>query len=463
MSWSAEEMATVSLGDERLDKRAASLLETLGAKPSVSIPAAARGWAETQAAYRFFAQEQVRAETVLAPHAQCTLERAREHQVVLAIQDTTELDYTGKNDIEGLGPLSYEAQRGLYLHPTFLVTPERLPLGVFDAWIWARSAEDFGKSTQHLSIEDKESVRWLEGYQRLVESAEQLPDTRLVYMGDREADIYELFVEAQGRSEQPPAVDLLIRAQHDRNLVLDDTDDHDQPGSLFETLERAPALGSVRFELPKAASPKRRRVVEQTLRAKRIRIRAPQGKRRKAPFVELTAVLAHETDTSEGQAPVRWLLLTTLPVERFDQAAQVLEWYLCRWEVELLFKVLKSGCEIEELQLEHVERLEPAIALYLIVAWRVMLLKMTGRRCPDLACDAVFETEEWQAIYIVTKEEKPPEEPPPLDTIVRMLAGFGGYLDRKHDGPPGNKSIWIGLQRCRDFVLALRAAKALQT
>ena len=136
MSWAREEMAAVELGDQRLNDRAASLLDTLGSKPTLSIPAAARGWAETQAAYRFFDHAEVSAETILAPHVQCTLERAREHPTVLAIQDTTELDFTGKNDIAGLGPLSYAAQRGLHLHPTFMVTPQRLPLGVFDAWRW---------------------------------------------------------------------------------------------------------------------------------------------------------------------------------------------------------------------------------------------------------------------------------------------------------------------------------------
>ena len=143
--------------------------------------------------------------------------------------------------------------------------------------------------------------------------------------------------------------------------------------------------------------------------------------------------------------------------KRAERLTQVPRQSLTR---QLLFKVLKSGCEVEELQLQHIERLEPAIAMYLIIAWRVMLLTMTGRRCPDMPCDVVFETEEWHAVYIVSERRPPPEEPPPLDTMVRMLAGFGGFLNRKHDGHPGNKSVWIGLQRTRDFVLALAAHKA---
>jgi len=282
MNWAHEEMAGAQLGDQRLSTRAASLLDTLGAKPTLSIPAAARGWAETQAAYRFFGHEKVSAESVLAPHAERTLERARAQRVVLAIQDTTELDFTGKDDIEGLGPLTYAAQRGLHLHPTFLVTPERLPLGVFDAWLWARDPETFGHSSAHLPIEDKESARWLEGYQRLGEIAGDLPDTRLVYVADREADIYELFVAANDS-----AVELLVRASHDRAL-LDD-------GRLRETLARAQALGTVTFTLPKSAK-RPARTVTQTLRAARVSIRAPNGKARLAPSVALTAILAEETD-----------------------------------------------------------------------------------------------------------------------------------------------------------------------
>jgi hypothetical protein len=438
-------MATASFGDGRLNQRGASLLETFAAKPTLSIPAAARGWNETHAAYRFFANSKVSAATVLEPHAGATLERARSERLVLAIQDTTELDFTGKNDIKGLGPVSYEAQRGMYVHPTFLVTPERVPLGVFDAWMWARDPETFGQSSAHLPFEEKESVRWLEGYQRLGEVADALPDTQLVYLADREADIYELFVEAQSSS-----VEVLVRAQHDRVLSGD--------AKLRATLDQAPTLGTVTFELPKTKQ-RAARTVTQSLRVARVTIRAPDGKGHLGASVELTAVLAHEVDPPAGETPVQWLLLTTMAVETFEQAVEKMQWYLCRWSVELLFKILKSGCKVEELQLEHTDRLEPAIALYLIIAWRVMLLTMTARQCPDMPCDVVLETEEWHAIYIVSQRSKPPEEPPPLDTMVRMLAEFGGFLNRKHDGHPGNKSVWIGLQRTRDFVLALAAQR----
>ena len=113
------------------------------------------------------------------------------------------------------------------------------------------------------------------------------------------------------------------------------------------------------------------------------------------------------------------------------------------------------------MQLEKLERLEPALAFYMIIAWRVLFLTTLGRECPELPCNLVFADEEWQAIYIVAKREPPPADPPSLDTMVRMVAGFGGFLNRKSDGFPGPQTIWIGLQRGRDFAQGIEAARAM--
>jgi hypothetical protein len=447
----AREMARVNLGDQRLNRRAASLLETLGAKPTVSIPAACKGWAETQAVDWFFAQERVTVQEILAPHSECTLERARRHPLVLAIQDTSELDYTGKSEIEGLGPLTYANQYGLHIHPTLMVTPERVPLGVFDAWNWARDPEDFGTDRGQRPIEEKESIRWLEGYQRVCEAQAELPETQLVYVADRESDIYELFQEAQ-KTDQPRA-ELLIRASQNRCLA--------NGQKLWEAAAAAPVLGEITFTIP-ATQTRPAREVTQTLRAASVVLKAPRGKGKGTPAVRVTAVLAREETPPDGVEAIEWLLLTTCPVKTFEQACEVMSWYLARWSIELFFKILKSGCQVEELQLEHVERLEPALAMYLIVAWRVLLLTTLGRDCPDLPCDVVFETEEWQAAYTVAKKAPPPEEPPALGEMVRIVAGFGGFLNRKHDGFPGSKTLWIGLQRVQDFAIALAAQDASQ-
>ncbi len=213
--WATDEFGAANLGDRRLTQRLIKLATRFADKPTASIPGACGDWAETQAAYRFFDQsrESKRAlgwQDILAPHMAQTEARMREHPVVLCLQDSTELDFNGQS-ITGLGPLSYEAQRGLYLHPTYAVTPQREPLGVTDAWMWAR--EPKAGSTKRPGL--PESLRWIEGYERVAEAAPRMPDTRLVYVADREADILALMQRAHALGM--PA-DWLIRSQHNRAL-----------------------------------------------------------------------------------------------------------------------------------------------------------------------------------------------------------------------------------------------------
>ena len=177
--------------------------------------------------------------------------------------------------------------------------------------------------------------------------------------------------------------------------------------------------------------------------------------------MEVTVILAQEDNPPAGEEPVEWLLLSSLPVESFAQACETLQWYLCRWQIEVYFHILKNGCKIEQLQLQSRNRIEVALALYLIVAWRVLYLTRLGRTVPDLSCEVAFSPQEWRAVYWVSKREKPPSVPPRLQEILTLVAELGGYLARKGDGPPGPKTIWIGLQRVRDFVLALEARDAL--
>ena len=450
MSALAEELGEIDLGDVRLNRRARRVLSKLGEKPTLSIPSACGGWSETRAAYRLFDHAEVTAEKVLAPHTACTVERLRTHPRVLCIQDTSELDYTGKTDIQGTGPLNYETRRGLYLHPTLAVTPDRLCLGLLDVYSWARAPGSLGQDKDpSRALEEKESVRWVDGYQRVNELGESLTATDLTYIADREGDIYDLFVEAPCPES---AADWLVRAQHDRALADGNT--------LRQRLTETAVLAEMDFDQP-GGNARTARTVHQQLKTARVTLKAPSRPDRVLPDVEVTAILATEPHPPAGEAPVEWLLLTNLPVNTPEQAIEKLQWYLCRWQIEIFFRILKSGCRIEELQLEKLERLEPALALYMIIAWRVLFLTMLGRECPEMPCDVVFDTAEWQAVYLVTQRQPPPETPPSLDQMVRMVAGLGGFLNRKCDGFPGPQTLWIGLQRAADFVLALDAQRSI--
>jgi len=451
MSALAAELTSIELGDRRLNRRARRMLEKLGDKPTVSIPAACGGWGETRAAYRLFDHPEVTAERVLAPHIACTEDRLRAHRRVLCIQDTTELDYTKKKGIANLGPLNYESRWGMYLHPTLALTPERVPLGLLAMHSWTRAPGSLGQETDaNRPLEEKESVRWIDGFARVNELAEQLTETRLTYIADREGDIYDLFVEAPCPER---GADWLVRVQHHDRLLVDGR-------KLREVIEAAPVLTEITFNRP-PSSGRRARTVHQHIKAVRVTLKAPSRPDRSLPDVTVTALLATEAHPPADEDPLDWLLLTNLTVDTPEQAIEKLSWYLCRWQIEVYFKVLKSGCRIEELQLEKRERLEPALAFYMIIAWRVLFLTMLGRDCPQMPCDTVFADEEWKAVYLVTQRKPPPDKPPSLDTMVRMVAGLGGFLNRKSDGFPGPKTLWIGLQRVPDFVLALEAQRSI--
>jgi hypothetical protein len=450
-SWAAQELLAAHLGDKRLNRRAVKLLSRLADRPEASLPSALQSWPEMMAAYRFFDNEKVTPEKVLEPHRDATLMRAQEFPVVLCVQDTTELDYTSKPQTQGLGPLTYGSSLGLYIHPTLAITPERLCLGVLDQWSWSRDPEEHGgKDRQHRlrrSLEDKESFRWVEGYRRVCDWQVTLPKTRLVYMADGDSDLFELFDEGQSGEAA-----WLIRASQDRALVTG--------GLLGPTLREAEVLGTLEFDLPAAPGRAARRVT-QTLRAAHLKLRPPYRPDKKLPVVEVTAILAWEEEPPEGVESVEWLLLTNLAVQSAKEAQEKVQWYVCRWQIEVYFRILKSGCKVEELQLQERDRLEIALAFYMIVAWRVLYLIMLGRTLPELSCEVVLATEEWKAVYLVSERKRPPSKPPQLQQMLIMIARLGGFLARKGDGDPGPKALWIGLQRTRDFVLALEAREVI--
>jgi hypothetical protein len=324
VSWAAAELGGANLGDARLNRRLVRVAERLGAQPGASIPVACGGWAETQAAYRLLAHEAVTWEQVLAPHWDCSIERMRRQPVVLCVQDSTELDYTAQPGIARLGPLSYLRQHGLYVHPTLAVTPDGVPLGVLDAWLWTRDRATFGEDKRHWPIEAKESMRWLEGFARCAELAETLPDTRLVYVADRECDIHEFMVRAQ----REPGIDWLIRATHNRCLAEGD--------KLWDRLAQASVLGEVSFTLP--ARPNRpSRPVVLTVRAERVTL-PPKG----GEPVTVTALRAREESAPVGVEPLDWRLLSNRRADTLAQAAEWIQWYGSRWSIDVFFRILKA-------------------------------------------------------------------------------------------------------------------------
>lgn len=438
MGWATEEFGTIDLGDKRLNKRAAVLVERLAEQPTASIPTACRGWAETQAAYRFLGQEDIDWTDIMKPHWQCSAERMSQHKIVLCLQDTTELDFNGQ-ETEGLGPLSYEAQRGMYLHATLAVTTAREPLGVLDAWMWAREAKDADGVRGGVN----ESRRWIEGYERLTEQAATLPGVKLVYVADREADIKALMVRAH---EQGNAVDWLIRSKYNRSLPDGD--------KLWSRTLAGEALGCIEFLMPSREGQKARKV-RQHVWAERISLPDKQH-----GALDVTCVVAREVDAPPGVKSIEWRLVTNREVADFDDAVELIDWYRSRWEIEMFFHVLKNGCKVEELQLSSIDRVQRALALFMVVSWRIGYLMRLGRTCPELPAELLFDRDEWIAAYVLNKK-RPPAEPPVLNEVIRLIALLGGFLGRKHDGDPGVKAIWTGLHRVMDSAQTLRNLREL--
>jgi hypothetical protein len=461
--WIEEELQTADLPDERLNNRYRIVLDRLSDKPTLSIPAACVGWAETQAAYRFCGNRRVKPKRILKPHRDATLQRIRRSPVVLISQDTSELELTRAQEKIG-GPLGSEQTWGCHDHVSLAVTPEHLPLGVIDSHIWARDLNDFHKRKQarFKSIEVKESYRWLEGYRRACEVAAEVPETQIVSLSDSEGDIYECFAEAA--TVEGVKAEFIIRACQDRSVISENT------GKLWETVAASPILGTFSLEVgsrpahahdttSKRRQPRAARTATVTVQACTVTLKPPWRPKEVAqlPEVTINVVLVRETDPPEGEPPIEWLLLTSLPISTYDEALKVIQYYTCRWDVEVFFRVLKSGCKVEDLQFETLERFANCLTLYLIVAWRVLYVMRLGRECPELPCEAVFAPEEWQAVYqISTGRPAPtsPKEMPKLGEILIMVAKLGGYLGREGDGPPGPQTVWIGLQRTRDFAIA---------
>lgn len=473
LTWIEHETQAADFGDQRLDARYRILLNQLSERPSLSIPAACGGLAETTAAYRFFDNDKTTPDKVLAPHRQATLTRIHAERVVLVAQDTTELDLTRRHEKVG-GPLNGGTRWGLHAHPLLAMTPQRVPLGVVAATLWSRDPKELEKPAAQRKKErrqkpfaQKESHRWLAGYESACQLAAEAPDTQVICLSDSEGDIYECLLA--GACDESKRADWIVRANHvDRALAAENEPDpnskaaDEERQNLLQLLACQAPLGTMTVAVSqrhaslnddrKRQKPRSARTAQVTVRSVRTLLNSPQ--RSGLPPVYVNAVWVREEHPPEGDEPIDWLLLTSLPVTTFAEASLVASYYACRWEIEIFFRVLKSGCKIEELQLERVDRLEVCLALYLIVAWRVLYVLKLGRECPEIGCDAVFTEAEWKSVYVITKQKAAPQSPPTLGELVPLIASLGGYLDRKGDGPPGPQTMWIGLQRLRDFALA---------
>jgi len=440
-AWAAEELRHVDLGDARLGRRLVRMVEDLAARPTASVPEASGTWAATKAAYRFWDTEQVTPEAIRASHTQSTMERVQSQAGVLAVQDTTDLDFAHHPATQGLGPLNNAFQRGLKVHSSLAVSGDGVPLGLLHQAVWARDPNTVGVRHQRRKREtkEKESQRWLTALQA---SQEVVPvEVQVITVADSEADIYDLFA-----LPRRPGSHLLIRGTHNRRV--DDT-----AAYLWEAVRESPVCGAYTLAVGRKGDQPSRQA-EMSVRYRSLAIEPPRCRKQRASLrpVCMQAVLVEEQMPPAGVTPVCWLLLTTLPVETVEDALRCVRWYSYRWLIERYHFVLKSGCRLEGLQLETAERLERALATYCIVAWRLLWLTHEARQHPSTPCNRVLEAHEWQSLYCrIHRTSQPPVVPPTLRQAMRWIAQLGGFLGRKSDGEPGVQTVWLGLRHLNDL------------
>lgn len=448
--WVAKEMNGLDIGDKRLNFRLMEVLSKISEQPQNSIPQIFRGHAETQAAYRLFANDLVTEDKIISPHLEKTYKRVNSQPVVLSLSDTTSLNYTSRKSHQDSGYISSNNAQGFFLHATIAVTPERLHLGIVDRMLWSRAKEkSVAVHREHRNFEDRESVRWHNAYLSSCEVARCCSDTKVIHITDREGDVFEIFEEWFNRSKnKEPFADLIVRSNHNRVLY----NGSKKLGKLHDLLEDAPKLGEISFEIEDRDSGAKRQV-KQSVHAMPIEIRSRYGADKPNVVIEFNAVYFKEVNPPEGVKGVYWHLLTTLPISSCEEVKVITEYYLCRWEVEVFFKTLKSGCKVEEKSLRTADRLFPLFNLFMIIAWRINFLMHVGRVLPEVSCEAYFEPSEWKSGYaIATKNRHAPSKPPNMGMMMKYIAILGGY--KKNERPPGVKIIWKGLCALANFTEA---------
>jgi Domain of unknown function (DUF4338)/Transposase DNA-binding/Transposase DDE domain len=412
-NWAKQEFGGAHLGDRRLSERLMNIAQSKADKPGRAFTGVAEGdWPAVKAYYRFIDHPDAEAVTmahILEPHRGRTIQRMKGQRTVLCIQDGSDLDYTSLAQCEGLGVMGTNQtgaqSRGLHLHTTLAVAPNGLPLGILRAQCVAPELKspDETRPSYAIPIEEKDTFCWIEGLRDMVEVAAQMPQTRLINVCDREADFFELFDEQR----RNPGVDLLVRANYNRVIT-------EEPCKLFEAIRQAPVQTKVQVQIPrqsarpklskkKARGKRPSRQAELEVRYQRVQLRPSKYYSGKDP-IDIWIIHALESASPEGTEPVEWFLLTTVNIRSAEDAVPCLRWYCLRWRIEDFHRVLKSGCGVEQIGHETAERIRRAIAINLVIAWRIMLMTLLGRETPELPPDVLFSNIELQVLRAYAKK-----------------------------------------------------------
>lgn len=461
-SWASTEFASLDCKDVRRKRRFERVASDFFSQPGTSVPNASGDWAGTKACYRLFNHKEVAEDRILEAHRQATFQRLAaddDDGFLLVVQDTSALNFSTRTEMEGLGPTGSQGARktpGLFLHGHLVVGEFGTVHGMLGADIYARQSRqnDAAGKRNRIPLHEKESQRWLDGWQKAQNLWQDLGGNRRVLsVADREADIYELLAKCQQeRAKHGGGAGLLIRSQHDRQL------DRDEGGRMWQAPEVLTALAELEVELPRGKQGLKTRRAKLKVRAGRVRLAVPAHKRKYLGLeesIELWALEIYEPDPPEGVAAVCWRLLTTEEVMIAADAQRIVACYAMRWRIEMLFRVLKSGCKVEDRQVQTVEKLKAFIALDLVIACRLLAMTMQARSKPEEPAERWLAREEWEALCVQSAGGgAAPVQCPSIKDAVLMIAKLGGFLARKSDGDPGSDVLWRGLAKLKIFAEA---------
>lgn len=462
--WVESEMQYADFNDKRLKNRSIKVLRSLSESPQSSIPDSHKDWSETFAAHRFFENEKVSHEKVLESHIQSTLRRSADHSIILAIQDTSSLNFSGLRKSQGLGYIGDDKKnphaKGLFFHTTYALQPEgRIPLGIVHQEIWDRgpSKKKTSYELETMPILEKESGKWIRAMVSVAEKTKTLPHTKVVHVMDREGDIYEVFSEAQHLDQS-----FIIRAKYDRRINKVSKGSH-RCEKLFSNLSQQKPIGTIDIEVSDRSGLGVKRTATVELKSMKF-IASPRRSqpndpvRFKASSVNLTIISCREIfQENEGEdvdEPIDWMLLTNVEVNSVEQILTCVDYYCCRWQIEVFHRILKTGCKIEECRFSEAKRIKTMVAILSIVAWRIHWLTLFSRKEPTSSADLVFTPAEHTLLLKLTLKKKKKKKLM-LGESVRLLAQLGGFLNRKHDRNPGPEVIWRGLSRFNDIIKTL--------
>jgi hypothetical protein len=449
MGFMEQELATLRLGDTRLDNRFRKVMQRFLEHPGESINGSSSNWAESKAAYRLYSNDALTEKKILSAHRDQIRARAQTGVGdLISIQDTTSLSYTMHFHTEGLGSIAMGAcsksSKGLFVHNTYLLEQSGIPLGCAEQIIWSRAQLQIGDELWFT-----EQNKWRMG----LTAASEIGKTcgrRVIHVADREADIWDYLSDITTYGDH--FVVRAVKRQGGKTGV----------SYICRSMQQAKSLGEItlKLEICKYDETNRRlrsrkkeevrlQVLSRELDLSETKYLEDKGRNQS---LKVNVVRLLEVDPPSDREPIDWILKTSLPIETVGECLHVVEIYKLRWQVENFHRVLKAGMKIEQSRLEHADRLKKLIVSLSIVAWRIHQLTLLGRECPELPCTAVLRDCEWKALYCKIKKSAAfPKQPPSLNQAMRWIAQLGGFLARKGDGEPGSTTIWRGWERVMDM------------